>query len=172
MNVGGGYLEILASLESGAADAANFSSPTNLEARKRGYVELVDIAALGLPYQGSCLMARESFFNARPEVMRKLIRAYADAIHRYKTDEDFSVRVLTQYTQIEDPEIQRTTWHYYAQQIAPEIPYPTLAGVQTVIEEVAATNPQAAQYAPEYFVDDRFVRELDEAGYFARLYSR
>ena len=127
-----------------SADAADFSSPTNLEARKRGYVELVDIAAQGYPYQGSCVMARESYLNARPDVARKMIRAYADAVHRYKTDEEFSVRVLTQYTKIDDPEIQRTTWRYYAVQLAPEVPYPTLPGVQTVIEEVAASNPRAA----------------------------
>ncbi len=172
VSVGGGYLEILASLESGAADAADFSSPTNLEARKRGYVELVDIAAQGYPYQGSCVMARESYLNARPDVARKVVRAYADAIHRYKTDEEFSVRVLTQYTKIDDPEIQRATWRYYAVQLAPEVPYPTLPGVQTVIEEVAASNPRAADYRPEEFVDDRFVRELDAAGYFQTLYGR
>ncbi|HZU07086.1 MAG TPA: ABC transporter substrate-binding protein [Chloroflexota bacterium] len=172
ISVGGGFLEILASLDSGAADAGNFSSPTNLEARKRGYVELVDIAAQGIPYQGSCIMARESFLNARPEVARKFIRAYVDALHRYKTDEDFSIRVLTQYTKIEDPEIQRATWQYYAREVMPEIPYATLPGIQTVIEEVAATNPRAASYPPEEFVDDRFVRELEAAGYFDQLYGR
>jgi ABC-type nitrate/sulfonate/bicarbonate transport system substrate-binding protein len=135
-------------------------------------VELVDIAAQGYPYQGSCLMARESYLNARPDVARKVVRAYADAIHRYKTDEEFSIRVLTQYTQIDDPEIQRATWRYYALQLAPEVPYPTLPGIQTVIEEVAASNPRAADYGPEEFVDDRFVRELEAAGYFKTLYGR
>ena len=46
-------------------------------------------------------MARQSYLNARPDVARKVVRAYADAIHRYKTDEEFAVRVLTQYTQID-----------------------------------------------------------------------
>jgi hypothetical protein len=53
-----------------------------------------------------------------------------------------------------------------------EVPYPSLPGIQTVIEEVAATNPAAASHRPEEFVDDRFVAELDRAGYFARLYGR
>jgi NitT/TauT family transport system substrate-binding protein len=172
VSTGGGFLEVLAALESGAADAADFSSPTNLEARKRGYVELVDVAAQGYPYQGSCLMARESYLNARPDVARKVVRAYADAIHRYKTDEAFSVDTLVKYTQIDDREIQHETWRYYALQLAPEVPYPTLAGIQTVIEEVAASNPEAASHQPAEFMDDRFVRELDDAGYFARLYGR
>ncbi len=171
VSTGGGFLEVLASLESGAADAADFSSPTNLEARKRGYVELVDIAAQGYPYQGSCLMARESYLNAHPDVARKVVRAYVDAVHRYKTDEAFAVDTLVAYTKIDDREIQHETWRYYAQQLAPEKPYPTLAGIQTVIEEVAASNPEAASHQPAEFVDDRFVRELDAAGYFAQLYG-
>jgi len=172
VTTGGGFLEVLAPLESAAADAADFSSPTNLEARKRGYVELVDVAAQGFPYQGSCLMARESYLNARPDVARKVVRAYADAIHRYKTDEAFAVDTLIKYTQIDDRDIQRETWRYYALQLAPEIPYPTLAGIQTVIEEVAASNPEAATHQPAEFLDDRFVRELDTAGYFQQLYAR
>ena len=172
LSTGGGFLEVLAALDSGAADAADFSSPTNLEARKRGYVELVDIAAQGYPYQGSCLMARESYLSAHPDIARKIVRAYVDAVHRYKTDEAFAVDTLIAYTKIDDREIQHETWRYYAQQLAPEKPYPTLAGIQTVIEEVAASNPEAAGHQPEEFVDDRFVRELDEAGYIARLYAR
>jgi ABC-type nitrate/sulfonate/bicarbonate transport system substrate-binding protein len=172
VSVGGGFLEVLASLESGAADAAVLSSPTNLEARKRGYVELVDVASQGLPYQGSCVMVRDSYVSAHPDVVRKVIRAYADAIHRYKTDEDFSLRVLKQYTKIDDDEIQRETWRYYAGHAVSEVPYPSLPGIQTVIEEVAATNPAAANHRPEEFVDDRFVAELDCAGYFGHLYGR
>ncbi len=172
VSTGGGFLEVLAALGSGAADAADFSSPTNLEARKRGYVELVDIAAQGFPYQGSCLMARESYLNAHPDVARKVVRAYADAIHRYKTDEAFAVDTLIKYTKIDDREIQHETWRYYALQLAPEIPYPTPEGIQTVIEEVAATNPQAASHQPAEFMDDRFVRELEAAGYFKQLYGK
>ncbi|HEY7067954.1 MAG TPA: hypothetical protein VII06_41265 [Chloroflexota bacterium] len=106
VSTGGGFLEVLASLESGAADAADFSSPTNLEARKRGYVELVEVAAQGYPYQGSCLMARESYLSAHPDIARKIVRAYVDAVHR-----------------------------------------------------------------PDESVDDRFVRDLDAASYFAQLYG-
>ena len=172
VSVGGSFLEVLASLDTGAADAAVLSPPTNLEARKRGYVELVDLASQGYPYQGSCVMARDSYVAKHPDVVRKLVRAYADAVHRYKTDESFAIQVLQQYTKIEDPEIQRATWHYYTTEAIPDVPYPSLPGLQTVIEEVAATNPEAASHQLEEFVDDRFVRELDEAGYYARLYGR
>lgn len=172
VNIGGTTVDSLAALESGAIDASAFGLPFHLEAQRRGYVELLDLSAEDIPYQGSCVMAREEYMATSSDVARKLVRAVADAIHRYKTDQEFSLTVLRQYTTIEDQEILRATWRYYAERIIPDVPYATLRGLETVIEEVAVTNPQAAGYRPEDFVEHRFVRELEEAGYFVRLYGR
>ena len=51
------------------------------------------------------------------------------------------------------------------------IPYPRPGGIQTVLDTLAPTNPRAATARPEEFYDDRFIRELDESGFFRALYG-
>ena len=50
-------------------------------------------------------------------------------------------------------------------------PYPTAGGIQAVLDNVSLEDPRAAQANPTDFIDDRFVRELDESGYIRRLYE-
>ena len=52
----------------------------------------------------------------------------------------------------------------------PQAPYPTVASIVTILESIRDTEPRAASAQPTDFIDDRFVRELDESGYIRRLY--
>jgi hypothetical protein len=54
----------------------------------------------------------------------------------------------------------------------PEKPYPTLAGIRTILDETALRNPKAKGAKPEDFVDSSFVKKVDDEGLFARLYKR
>ena len=59
---------------------------------------------------------------------------------------------------------------FFAHKIFPKKPYPTVKGLQLVLEEIALKNPKAKGFAPEQAVDLSFVKELDEAGFIDRLY--
>ena len=50
-----------------------------------------------------------------------------------------------------------------------QVPYPSLAGIQTVIDEIATGNPDAKRLKPEQVVDTRIVRELEASGFFRKL---
>lgn len=54
----------------------------------------------------------------------------------------------------------------------PDKPYPTLAGVQTILDELSTKNPKLKSAKPEDFVDMSFVKELDDEKFFDRLYKR
>ena len=51
----------------------------------------------------------------------------------------------------------------------PRVPYPTAAGVRTILEDLASKNPKARSAKPEDFIEPRFVRELEDSGFFRRL---
>lgn len=46
--------------------------------------------------------------------------------------------------------------------------YPTLEGLKTIM----ASDPKAKGAKAEEFVDLRFIKELDDSGYFEKLYKR
>jgi hypothetical protein len=50
--------------------------------------------------------------------------------------------------------------------------YPSVAGLKTIIDQLAATNPKAKTAKPEDFIDARFVEEFDRTGYIDSLYGR
>jgi hypothetical protein len=51
----------------------------------------------------------------------------------------------------------------------PEYHYPPMDGYQTVLQEMASRNPKAAAMNPKELVDARFVKELEDSGFIARL---
>ncbi len=59
---------------------------------------------------------------------------------------------------------------YRALTATPRKPYPTLKGIQLILNEVADKNPKAKSVKPESVVDIRFLKELDDSGAIDRLY--
>jgi hypothetical protein len=54
--------------------------------------------------------------------------------------------------------------------IAPRKPYPTVDGMKAVLEELSPKLPAARTAQPQYFMDTRFIEELDRSGFIDRLY--
>ena len=54
----------------------------------------------------------------------------------------------------------------------PEAPYPPVDGYQTILDDLAAKNPKAAQAHAKTFIDIRFVKELEDSGFIKSLYKK
>jgi hypothetical protein len=51
----------------------------------------------------------------------------------------------------------------------PRAPYPVVAALQTLLDFMAHELPEARGADAKRFVDDRFIRELEENGFIAAL---
>ena len=54
----------------------------------------------------------------------------------------------------------------------PKKPYPTLKGVQNLLDLLAPQLPQAKKAKPEQFVDLSFLQELEKEGFFDEMAKR
>ena len=54
----------------------------------------------------------------------------------------------------------------------PKIPYPSKPGIQTLIDFLVKNAPEMASSKPDDFIDTRFVKELEDRGFYARLYQQ
>jgi hypothetical protein len=54
----------------------------------------------------------------------------------------------------------------------PKKQYPSIEGLKTVIEDIAERDPRAKNAKPEQFVDNTFIRELDQSGFIDGLYKK
>ena len=63
------------------------------------------------------------------------------------------------------------TAYEYATKVLQRIPYPTLEGIQTVVDMVAEVNPKARSYKAADFVDVSLLQELEQEGFIKRVWA-
>ena len=162
----GGLAESLAGIETGTLDAASISVPVVFEARRRGYRELLSVAAMRLPFLIGAIGATKSVLAERPELGERYLRAIAQGVSRLKTDRDFAMDVIGKYTRLEDAELLSATVDYY-RPLWPSDPYPEPDTVQAVLD--AEDNPAARTAKPEDVADVRFAEALRRSGFLDTL---
>ena len=167
----GGSPEILAGLSSGTVDAGLLSSPLHLRATKLGFSLLADLSNAGIDYQGAGVVTTRSFVRENPDTIRRYIRAYVEGLHRFKTDKNFSLKVFAKYTRITEPEMLEETYQHYAIKIMPRVPYPTIKGIRTVLDEIGTRNPKAKALSPSSFIDVSILNDLEQSGFIKNLYG-
>jgi NitT/TauT family transport system substrate-binding protein len=159
-------------LQSKSVQATIITPPFTLTARKLGYNTLIDMAQLNIPYQLTALVTSRAFVKSQPDLVLAVMRAAAESIHFYKTQKEPSLKILSKYLQTADREALEETYREVSLKVVPEKPYPTLPGIQTILDELAVKNPKLKTAKPEDFVDMSFVKRLDDEKFFDRLYKR
>jgi NitT/TauT family transport system substrate-binding protein len=161
-----------AALQSKSVQATIITPPFTLTARKLGYNTLIDMAQLNIPYQLTALVTSRAYIKTHHDIISAVIRASSEAIHFYKTQKEPSLKILSKYLQTTDREALEETYREVSLKAVPDKPYPTLAGVQTIIDELSAKNPKLKTAKPEDFVDMSFVKQLDDEKFFDKLYKK
>lgn len=159
-----------AMLRTRAIVAAPFSSPTNLRAEEAGARVLMNMGKAGVYFPHDAFMARRSFINANTDLVRRFLKAYSEAVYRLFTDKELSRRAIAKYARAADAKTLDTV-HQYALDYVDKIPYNTREGIQEVLNQAAARNPKAKDAKPEAFYDDRYVKELDDQGFYKQLWK-
>jgi NitT/TauT family transport system substrate-binding protein len=167
----GGSQETLAGLGSRAIDGGMLSSPLHLRAAKLGFSLLADLSAAGVDYQGAGVVNTRSYVRDNPDITRRYLRAYVESLHRLKTDKNFAIKVIGKYSRISEQDALEETYQHYAVKVMPKVPYPTMKGIQMVLDEIGARTPKVKNLPPSSFVDVTFLRELEKSGFIKNLYG-
>ncbi len=77
---------------------------------------------------------------------------------------------MTKYLKIADPEILEATYQSFLQ-VTDRSGYPNMEGMRNAMDEVAQRVPAVKSKKPEDFVNTRFLKELEEEGFFKQLYK-
>ena len=157
-----------APLFDGACDALVMTPPEAVEAKIAGCPFLVDFAEFGFNYALGGIAARRRTIAESPGLVRRFVSAYVEGMHRYRSDRDFTVRVQQEYSGITDREVAEGTYDLTCPGM-PELPYPVVEALGEALKMMSRDLPAAATADPRTFIDDRFVRELDESGFVSSL---
>ena len=161
-----------AALQSKQVQATIITPPFTLTARKLGYNTLIDMGQLNIPFELTALLTRRSYIKAQRDTVVATVEALSEAVHFYKREKEPVIKILSRYLQTNDREALEETYREIALKTLPEKLYPTLPGIQTILDELALKNPKAKTARPEDFIDMSFVKKLDDEGFYERLYKR
>jgi NitT/TauT family transport system substrate-binding protein len=159
---------ILAALQAGQVDAGVVSPPTNTQARRAGFNELINLATQGPEYPSVSVGGPRSWVMANEEAVRRFARAYVLGIHRLKTDKPFVLEVYRKYLKVEDPEVLEDTYAQFSTYF-PSVPYISEEGLARLIEDLAKEEPRLAGRQPAEFIDSHFLRELEASGFIRQV---
>ncbi|MBI4527771.1 MAG: ABC transporter substrate-binding protein [Deltaproteobacteria bacterium] len=165
----GGIPEIAAGLKAKIVRAGFLSSPLNLDLKELGFNVLVDFGR-DLAFPHAPLVARRTTMKQKDQAIRGAVRAFAEGIKVYLTQRDFTIRVLEKYTRTSDQKKLAQTYETYAP-FWEKVPYVDLKGIENILAEIASRHPGARNRKPADFVDHRYVKALEESGFFRNLYG-
>ena len=166
----GGLPEIVTAMEKWAVEAGFASPPNSSRAKRLGMRELFDIDTLGIELQQTCITVTTKYLRERRPVVKSFVQAYAEGLHRFVTDRDFSVRVMKKYLRVDEKEMLDDAYTFYSKRVQ-KIPYPTLKGIKFILDSMAETQPRARNVAPESFVDLSVLQEIEQSGFFKQLWK-
>ncbi len=165
------YPGIMGGIASGRIAAGALADPFTDAAKKMGYKEIADLAAMGLEFPFVGIAAKKSYIKDNMDTVQRFVRAYTEAIAIYKNNRELAMKVTSKYTGIKDAAILASTVDFYAPKLQ-RVPYPTVGGLRFVLDQVAIREPKAKNFAPETFMDARFVKQLEDSGFIKSLYPK
>jgi len=165
----GGVPPILGGLQSKRIFGGPLSLPTLARAKQEGYRELADVADLVPDYQVAGVVTRRAFLKQNAEVVRGFIKAVAEAMAIFRNDPGFVKKVMRERLKIDDPLVIEETQKNYPRYM-PNVPYPSRAGIAVIKGFLEKTEPALRQLSIDDQIDNQWVRELDQSGFFSSAY--
>lgn len=162
---------ILTALMAGQVDAGVVSPPTNSRARKAGFNELMNLAKEGPEYVSVGLGTSRAYIKGNEETVRRVVRAYAEAVALFKANKAVGVRVLQKYTRVKDADILEDAYEQFREYLASP-PYVSRKGIEAILSELGEREPAARQAKPDDFMDMRFVAEVEREPSFKKLWGK
>ena len=171
LRVIGGSIERMVALQKGIVDFTVVTEAGKAMAEKLGYPTVVDMVALKIPFPQNGIFTSTKLIRENPDLVRRYMRAYVEAIHYYKTHKEDTIKIMRKYSRVEDRKFLDEAWDWHVK-FMPGAPYPPADGYQLVLQDMVEKNPKAAQANVKDYIDTRFVKELEDSGFIKGLYRK
>ena len=130
-------------------------------------IQLADLGDLDIPYARFGVTAMGSFLKSRQDTARKLMEAFVDGIHYYKTHGDEAVAALL--ARGVEPKSAREVYQKVADSYRSR-PDPEVSSIKGVLDSLS--EEKARRTAPESLIDNGPWQSVAKSGLVERLYGR
>ena len=156
--------QLPAALETGSVDAALFSPPLDVYAKKKGYRDLLDVGSHAkMPFGGLTTML--STLRNRPDEVKKVIRTLQSTKQEMLKSKEKTVALISSFLKV-DRETAEGTYAVYVKTVSGN-GVPSREGIEQIIKSLQAAGQFTdRKVAFEEVADDRLAKEVArELGY-------
>src|SRR5574341_593794 len=114
LRVIGGSIDRMVALQKGIVNFTVVTETGKVMAEKLGFPTLVDMATLEIPFPQNGLYTSTRLIRERPDIVRRYVRAYVEAIHYYATRKEETLKILEKYSRVSDRKALDESWIYHA----------------------------------------------------------
>jgi NitT/TauT family transport system substrate-binding protein len=169
--VAGPTMERLGAVDANKIDATILTPSELPRARKQGLVEVYDMLDLGIEIQGNGFATTRSFIRSQRDTVLAAVKAYVESLYFISRNRDETRRITGKYMRTNDAEVLDATYDFFVKRVSKR-PYPTLKGIQFLLDEIAPKVASAKSAKPEQFVDLSLLQQLEKEGFFAEMAKR
>ncbi len=164
LSIAGGGSERVTAFRSGLVSAVA-STVERFERAKVPYHYLGDAVEMGIRVIGSSFMTTRRFRDQNREAMQRFVRAVIEAAHWTKDPKNHSevIRIYSRYLRTQDPSVLELNYKLYVDPM-PFFPYTNVDDLQANLAGLAESNPRLRDLNLAEFVDNSFVRRVQQEG--------
>jgi hypothetical protein len=133
-----------------------------LQARKLGMTLLLDASKLNIPYSSLMFVSRRPYLAKMRAELVNFTKAMIEGVALYKSNKEFSMKVLSKYMKVQDREVLEENFREYD---FPLRPYPAREYFELPIQEVGKKDPKVLKENPERYADMSLVKEIESSGF-------
>jgi NitT/TauT family transport system substrate-binding protein len=161
----------IAAVSSGNVDGTVVNAPFGAEAERLRLNIIADSVKMNIPFFNTGMLGSRRFMDKQEGRILNFLRAYLEAIKILKTERDYSIRALAQFTRVSNSKAIAEGYDYFNQQLQ-AVPYPSVDAMQAVVAQIAETNPKARGVDARNYVSDHYLRRLEDQGFVKKIWGR
>jgi len=161
----------IAAIKSGNVDGTVVNAPFGIEAERLKLNVLADSVKMDIPFFNTGLLGSKRFLDRQDAKVMNFLRAYLEAIKVMKTERDYAIKALAQFTRVQNLKAVQEGYDYFNNQL-PTVPYPSVEAMQAVVAQIAETNPKARGIDARNYVTDRYLKRLEEEGFVKKIWGK
>src|SRR4249920_243348 len=161
----------IAAITSGNVDGTVVNAPFSSEAERLKLNIIADSVKMDIPFFNTGLLGSKKYLEKQDAKVMNFLRAYLEAIKVLKTEREYSVKALAQFTRVQNLKAVQEGYDYFVNQLPP-VPYPSVEAMQAVVTQIAETNPKARGIDAKSYVNDRYLKRLEDEGFVKKLWGK
>jgi len=155
----------------GAVAGTVLAPPFSNIAKQAGYRELADLRKTDIEYAGNSVAANGPYIKTHPQLVENFLKGYVESLYFFRSQKERTIAGIMKFLKLSDRSRAEEGYDYYYD-LMPVVPYASAAGIKSVLQNLAPSQPKAATANPEDFYDNGFLKRIEESGFTKAFASR